>query len=81
MYAVNQQRLGVPQESRDAFTLLQTSSILLPDLATRMQKVVGFHNMAVYEYTRLNLDMVHAIITKQLENSRTFSSTIVKTFP
>ena len=81
MYVVNQRRLGVPQESRDAFTLLQTAGILLPDLATRMQKMVGFRNVAVHEYTRLNLDVVRAIITKQLDDFRTFSSTIVKAFP
>ena len=80
MYVVNQRRLGVPQESRDAFTLLQTAGILLPDLATRMQKMVGFRNVAVHEYTRLNLDVVRAIITKQLDDFRTFSSTIVKAF-
>lgn len=72
---------GVPQESRDAFALLQTAGILLPNLATRMQKMVGFRNVAMHEYTRLNLDVVQAIITKQLENFRTFSSTIVKAFP
>jgi uncharacterized protein YutE (UPF0331/DUF86 family) len=81
MYVVNQRRLGVPQESRDAFTLLQTAGILLPDLATRMQKMVGFRNIAVHEYTRLNLDVVRAIVTKQLDDFRTFSSTIVKAFP
>ena len=81
IYVVNQRRLGVPQESRDAFTLLQTAGILLPDLATRMQKMVGFRNIDVHEYTRLNLDVVHAIINKQLEDFRTFSSTIVKAFP
>jgi len=32
----------------------------------------------VHEYTRLNLDVVHAIITKQLVDFRTFSSIIVK---
>ncbi|THI84827.1 MAG: DUF86 domain-containing protein [Nitrospira sp. CG24A] len=81
MYVVNQRRLGVPQESRDAFTLLQTAGILVPDLATRMQKMVGFRNVAVHEYTRLNLEVVQAIITKQLNDFRTFSSTIVKAFP
>ena len=81
MYVVNQRRLGVPQESRDAFTLLQTAGILVPDLATRMQKMVGFRNVAVHEYTRLNLDVVRTIITKQLDDFRTFSSTIVKAFP
>ena len=81
MYVVNQRRLGVPQESRDAFTLLQTAGILPADLATRMQHMVEFRNIAVHEYTRLNLDVVMAIVTKQLDDFRTFSSTIVKAFP
>jgi uncharacterized protein YutE (UPF0331/DUF86 family) len=81
MYVVNQRRLGTPQESRDAFTLLQTAGILPADLTTRMQRMVGFRNIAVHEYARLNLDVVQAIITKQLDDFRTFSSTIVKAFP
>jgi len=81
MYVVNQRRLGAPQESRDAFVLLQTAGILPADLATRMQRMVGFRNIAVHEYTRLNLEVVQAIITKQLEDFRAFSSTIVKAFP
>ncbi|MEK7762134.1 MAG: DUF86 domain-containing protein [Nitrospirota bacterium] len=78
MYVVNQRRLGTPQESRDAFMLLQTAGILPADLATRMQRMVGFRNIAVHEYTRLNLEVVQAIITKQLDDFRAFSSTIVK---
>jgi uncharacterized protein YutE (UPF0331/DUF86 family) len=81
MYVVSQRKLGVPQDSRDAFTLLQTAGIIPADLATRMQKMVGFRNVAVHEYTRLNLEVIQAIITNQLEDFRTFSSTIVKTFP
>ena len=80
MYVISQRRLGIPQDSRDAFTLLQTAGILPAELATRMQRMVGFRNVAVHEYTRLNLDVVHAIITKQLDDFRTFSSTIVKSF-
>lgn len=78
MYMVSQRKLGVPQDSRDAFTLLQTAGILSADLTTRMQRMVGFRNIAVHEYARLNLDVVQAIITKQLDDFRTFSSTIVK---
>lgn len=78
MYVVSQRKLGVPQDSRDAFALLQTAGILPADLATRMQRMVGFRNVAVHEYTRLNLEVVHSIITKQLDDFRIFSSMIVK---
>jgi uncharacterized protein YutE (UPF0331/DUF86 family) len=46
-----------------------------------MQHMVGFRNIALHEYTRLNLEVVQAIITRQLNDFRTFSSTIVKAFP
>lgn len=78
MYVISQRRLGLPQESRDAFALLQTAGILPSELAGRMQRMVGFRNVAVHEYTRLNLDIVLTIITKHLDDFRTFSSTIVK---
>jgi len=78
MYVVSQRKLGVPQDSRDAFSLLQTAGILPANLAQRMQRMVGFRNVAIHEYTRLNLDVVYAIITKQLDDFRTFSSMIIK---
>lgn len=78
MYVVSYRKLGVPQDSRDAFTLLQTAGILPADLADRMQRMVGFRKVAVHEYTRLNLDVVRTIITKHLDDFRTYSATIVK---
>jgi uncharacterized protein YutE (UPF0331/DUF86 family) len=78
MYVVSRRKLGVPQDSRDAFSLLHTAGILPEDLATRMQRMVGFRNVAIHEYTRLNLEIVQAIITKQLDDFRSFSATIVK---
>jgi uncharacterized protein YutE (UPF0331/DUF86 family) len=78
MYVVSQRKLGVPQDSRDAFSLLQAAGILPADLAQRMQRMVGFRNVAIHEYTRLNLDVIHAIITRQLDDFRAFSSTMVK---
>jgi uncharacterized protein YutE (UPF0331/DUF86 family) len=78
MYVVSQRKLGIPQDSRDAFTLLQTAGLIPAELATRMQHMVGFRNVAVHEYARLNLDVVYAIITKQLDDFRTFSSMMVK---
>ncbi len=78
MYVVSQRKLGVPQDSRDAFSLLQTAGILSADIAQRMQRMIGFRNVAVHEYARLNLDVVRTIITKQLDDFRAYSSTIVK---
>jgi uncharacterized protein YutE (UPF0331/DUF86 family) len=78
MYLVRQKGLGLPQESREAFALLEKANILPTELTGRLQRMVGFRNVAIHEYTRPNLDIVRTIITKQLKDFRQFFSTIVK---
>jgi uncharacterized protein YutE (UPF0331/DUF86 family) len=79
MYVVSQRKLGVPQDSRDAFALLDTAGLLPHDLAVRMQHMVGFRNVAVHDYARLNLAVVKAILTDHLDDFRAFSSAILRT--
>ena len=68
MHHVRRSRLGVPQESRDAFDLLAKAGKLDPALAEKMAKMVGFRNTAVHDYQALNLDIVKAIITLHLDD-------------
>lgn len=72
MHMVRKRRLGVPQDSRDAFDLLRSNGHLDETLATAMKRMVGFHNVAIHEYDKLNLDIVKAIITQRLEDVLTF---------
>lgn len=78
MYVVRQQGLGLPQESRDAFALIAKAGLVPTELAGQLQRMVGFRNVAIHEYTRLNLEIVDRIITSQMEDFRRFSSAIVK---
>lgn len=50
MHLVRVQRLGIPQESRDAFELLVGAGTLDRQLADGLQRMVGFHNVAVHDY-------------------------------
>ncbi len=78
MYVVRLKGLGLPQESRDAFALIEKAGLLPTELASRLQRMVGFRNVAIHEYIRLNLDILNTIVTTHLEDFRRFSSTIVK---
>lgn len=79
MHLVATRRLGVPQDSREAFRLLHTAKILDGDLAVRMQRMVGFRNVAVHDRTTLNLDVVKDIVITRLDDFLTFSAAIVQT--
>lgn len=77
MHVVRRRRLGVPQETRDAFRLLQESGVLPPPLADRLMRMVGFRNVAIHNYRRLDLDIVRAIITAHLDDFLAFTAALL----
>jgi uncharacterized protein YutE (UPF0331/DUF86 family) len=66
MHVVRVERLGIPQESRDGFRLLADAGLLDRPLADRLAKMVGFRNIAVHDYERLNLEVVRSILATRL---------------
>ncbi len=73
MHQVKEHRLGVPQESRDAFQFLSKAGLLDSTLAEHMAKMVGFRNIAVHDYQTISLDIVKAIITCHLDDFLSFA--------
>ena len=78
MHVVRSQRLGVPQETREAFALLRDAKLLDSDLADRMMRMVGFRNVAVHDYRKLNLAIVQRIVTDHLGDFLAFAEAIVR---
>jgi uncharacterized protein YutE (UPF0331/DUF86 family) len=77
MHLVRVHRLGVPQETREAFVLLEQAKLLDARLADRLRKMVGFRNVAVHDYQRLNLDIVRRIILEYLEDFLAFTRVLL----
>ena len=63
---VSRRRLGVPTDSADAFTILERESLLSPPVAERMRRMVGFRNIAVHEYCRLDPAIVRTVVEHRL---------------
>lgn len=78
MHVVRKRRLGVPQDSRDAFELLHAGGLLDRDLATVLKRMVGFRNVAVHEYDKLNLAIVKALIAQRLDDFLTFARLMLR---
>lgn len=66
LYLVRREGLGLPQQSRDGFRLLTDAGRLDPALATRLEAMVGFRNVAVHDYQTLDLDVVRSIVETRL---------------
>lgn len=78
MHVVRKRTLGVPQDSRDAFDLMQTHALLDEPVATAMKRMVGFRNVAIHEYDKLNLDIVKSIITTKLDDILMFGKQLLR---
>ncbi len=77
MHLVRVHGLGLPQESREAFTLLEEAGLLGPELAARLRAMVGFRNVAIHAYTHLDLAIVRSILEQELDGLRAFGKLLV----
>lgn len=73
MHLVRVAQLGIPKTSRDAFDVLEREGVLPRDLAEPLRAMVGFRNVAVHDYRRLDLDVVEAIIDRHLDELVAFT--------
>lgn len=55
-------KLGVPASSAESFELLARKKIIPSPLEKKMVGMVGFRNIAVHEYRKLDIEIVEAII-------------------
>ena len=78
MHEVRKRRLGVPQDSRDAFELILKAQIIDADLAKRMKAMVGFRNIAIRQYQDIDLNVVRAILETRLNDFRAFVSVLLR---
>lgn len=76
-HLVRRERLGIPQSSRDVFTLLAQAGWIEIALAERLQKMVGFKNIALHEYQALQISLVEAVITKHLGDFTAYSKVLL----
>lgn len=70
---VRNERIGVPGNNRDSFKLLEREGIITSELASALEAMIGFRNIAVHQYQKLNLAIVESVITKDLNDLLEFA--------
>lgn len=78
MHVIAERGLGIPQTSRDTFEILQNNKIIGHEMSERLKAMIGFRNIAIHNYQRLNLKIIQAIIEKDMEDLIHFSEIIMK---
>lgn len=78
MHIVSERKLGIPQNSRDAFVLLNSNKIINNELTSKLKAMIGFRNIAVHDYQAVNLEILREIIENNMNDFKEFICQINK---
>jgi uncharacterized protein YutE (UPF0331/DUF86 family) len=73
---IRKRRLGIPGESRESFAILTREHLIEQALGARLEKMVGFRNLAVHRYRELDMNIVEAVIRDRLGDLLTFAEAV-----
>jgi uncharacterized protein YutE (UPF0331/DUF86 family) len=67
---------GVAKTIRENFVLLADKKVISKDLAVKMTKMVGFRNIAIHDYSNLDVNILKSILKSSLKDIEEFYSEI-----
>lgn len=77
-YWIKSKKLGLPQDSGDAFVLLQRAGVIPEEMRKAFQAMVGFRNVLVHEYKKLDLAVMVDVIEHHLDEPLAFANLALK---
>lgn len=73
-HLIKKKKLGMPQDSRDSFTLLQQAGLITTEQMYGLQAMVGFRNIMVHQYQKLDAGIIVDVIENRLHELLDFAN-------
>jgi uncharacterized protein YutE (UPF0331/DUF86 family) len=67
-HIVSEEGLGVPGSTNEMFYLLEENEYLNNELTEKMVKAVGFRNLIVHEYGKIDLEQVFEVAKEDIKD-------------
>ena len=64
---LKENKIEIPNNRSEIFTLLFENKIISAELADSLKKSLGFRNLAVHEYSKLDLEKVYSLSKNELD--------------
>ena len=77
-HIISEEGFGLPGSTNDMFYLLEENGYIDPELTGKMIKAVGFRNLIVHEYGKIELTQVFEIAHKNIEDLNEYLKAIFK---
>ncbi|GBE01706.1 hypothetical protein BMS3Bbin06_02153 [bacterium BMS3Bbin06] len=80
IHIVASEGLGLATTIKENFKLLRDAGIIDDKLMKKMQAMVGFRNIAIHDYTSIELDILKSILSNNLKDIEEFYTVIIKKY-
>jgi uncharacterized protein YutE (UPF0331/DUF86 family) len=77
-HIISEESFGVPGSTTEMLFILGKNGYLDNDLTQRMVKAVGFRNLIVHEYGKLELEQVYKIAREDINDLNEYLKAIIK---
>lgn len=77
-HIISDEGFRLPEDAKDAFTVLAEKNVIKDATAQMMQKMVGFRNLVVHLYEKTDVEIVYGIYRNRLKDFDIFSREILK---
>lgn len=77
MFITAEQGLGIPKDSADAFFKLLENKLISNESYLNMKGIVGFRNVAVHQYQRIDYNIVNSVINYKLDDFFRFNKELI----
>jgi len=67
-----------PEDNQEAISILYNQKIISEELAARLDGIVGFRNILVHEYGKINRRLVFRYLQKNVKDLEDFRKNIIK---
>jgi uncharacterized protein YutE (UPF0331/DUF86 family) len=75
-HLISGRRWGLPESLKEHFQILADHEILSAEATRRLQSMVGFRNIAVHDYDRLDREILKSIVRDHLSDLEDFATTV-----
>lgn len=79
-HTIKNRKLGLPKDSKESFRLLAAAKIIPAELAKHLEGMVGFRNILIHEYQRMDIGLMIEVIEKHLDDLVLFTNHIITAF-
>ena len=73
-HLIKTRKLGLPQDSKDSFSLLQRAGLIGEAMTAALRAMVGFRNILIHQYQRLDLDIMVEVVERRLDDLLAFAN-------